>query len=442
MNTTTITKNENDCLIPDNLTQLSMGPEWLKEIRNKAKESYNNNPLPPRGLALWRYTDPVDFVINYDNISKHVETKDHDDNIKLQQSKLKQEQISALVIDNSSLEINISTSDTLKKSNVIISSLSLALNQHEDIVKKYLSTIVNQETGKFEALNTALWNDGIFIYVPDNSTVNQPIHLVHLSEKSISTFFSRVLIVTGKNSEVTIIDEYVGGSESSGNLSQTNCVVEIFNGDDSKCQYIPLQHQSTESNIVLTHRAVIERNSTMLTIPLIFGGNVSKHNFGIHLAGQGAKSNIHGMLFGTGHQHFDNHTLHHHQVSNTNSDIDFKVIVRDKALSAYTGLIRIEKKAPMCEAYQVNRNLMLNRGTRAETIPELEILNEEVICSHGATIGPIDPEMIYYLSCRGIDKKQATKMIVSGFVSTTLKEIPENLKDRIMDIVDNQLEGI
>ncbi len=442
MNTTTMTKPENDCLIPDNLTQLSMGPNWLKEIRKTAKESYNNSPLPPRGLALWKYTDPADFVINYDNISQHVETKNHVDILKLEQNHLEQGQLSALVTDNSGLEINISTSDLIKKSGVIISSLSNAFDGYESVVKKHLTKSVNHETGKFEALNTALWNDGIFIYIPDNTSVEQPIHLIRASEKTGSTCFPRLLIVTGKNSEVTIIDEYVGGSKSSGNLSQTNSVVEIFCGCDSKCRYVPLQHQTAESNVYLTHRAKIEQNSNMLTIPLIFGGNVSKHNFGIYMIGQGAKSNIYGMLFGTEYQHFDNHTLHSHKVGNTNSDIDFKVVLRDKALSAYTGLIRIDKQAPMCEAYQVNRNLMLNRGTRAETIPELEILNEEVMCSHGATIGPIDPEMIYYLSCRGIDKKQATKMIVSGFVSTTLKEIPEDLKDRIMDIVDNQLEGL
>jgi len=442
MNTTTMTKPENDSMIPDNLTQLDQGPNWLKEIRKIAKESYNNSPLPRRGLALWRYTDPADFVINYDNISRYVETKDHVDILKLEQDHLEHGQLSALVNDNGGLEINISTSDILKKSKVIVSSLTDALGKYEEIVKKYLTRSVNQDTGKFEALNTALFNDGIFIYIPDDTKLERPVHLLRESGRATSICFPRLLIVAGKNSEVTVIDEYVGGSKSNENNSQTNAVVEIFCGYDSKCRYVPLQHQTTESNIYLTHRAIIEQNSTMLTIPLIFGGKVSKHNFGIHMAGQGAKSEIYGLLFGTDHQHFDNHTLHHHEVGNTNSDIDFKVVLRDKALSAYTGLIRIDKQARICEAYQVNRNLMLNRGTRAETIPELEILNEEVKCSHGATLGPIDPEMIYYLSCRGIERDQAVRMIVSGFVSTTLKEIPEDLRERITDFVDKQLEGI
>ncbi len=113
MNTTTMTKPENDSMIPDNLTQLDQGPNWLKEIRKIAKESYNNSPLPRRGLALWRYTDPADFVINYDNISRYVETKDHVDILKLEQDHLEHGQLSALVNDNGGLEINISTSDIL-----------------------------------------------------------------------------------------------------------------------------------------------------------------------------------------------------------------------------------------------------------------------------------------------------------------------------------------
>jgi len=442
MNTTTMTKPENDSLIPDNLTQLNQGPDWLKEIRKTAKESYNNSPLPRRGLALWRYTDPADFVIEYIKITQKVETNGHVDILDLEKDHLEHGQLAALVFDKGGSKININTSDDIKKSNIVISSLSDALENNEDIVKKYLTKTVNHETGKFEALNTALWNDGILIYVPDNTTVNLPIHLIHASGITNSVCFSRLLVVTGKNSDVTIIDEYIGGSKSTESISQTNSVVEILCGQDSKCCYVPLQHQTKESHIYLTHRAKVEQNGKMLTVPLIFGGKVSKHNFGIHMAGQGAESDIYGMVFGTDYQHSDNHTLHHHEVGNTNSDINFKVVLRDKALSAYTGLIRIDKQARVCEAYQVNRNLMLNRGTKAETIPELEILNEEVKCSHGATLGPIDPEMIYYLSCRGIDKNQATQMIVAGFVSSTLKEIPEDLKERITKIVDNQLEGI
>ena len=151
---------------------------------------------------------------------------------------------------------------------------------------------------------------------------------------------------------------------------------------------------------------------------------------------------MYGLLFGSGYQHFDNHTLHDHRSGQTFSNINFKVVLRDKAVSAYTGLIKIENHAKGCQAYQENRNLLLSKGTRAETIPELEILNEDVSCSHGATIGPIDPMQVFYLESRGIRHDEAVRMVVSGFVSNTLQQVPDDLRERISAFVEQRLEGI
>ena len=192
----------------------------------------------------------------------------------------------------------------------------------------------------------------------------------------------------------------------------------------------------------LTHRATVDRGGEMITIPLTFGGALSKQNFGVRLDGQGAESSMYGLLLGSGRKQFDNHTLHHHAAGQTMSNIDFKVVLRDRSQSAYTGLIRIEQEAATCEAYQENRNLLLNKGTRAETIPELEILNEDVSCSHGATVGPIDPEMVFYLVSRGMAHEDAVRMVVSGFIASTLKRVPDSLYERITAYVERQLEGI
>ena len=180
----------------------------------------------------------------------------------------------------------------------------------------------------------------------------------------------------------------------------------------------------------------------MLTVPLAFGALLSKQNFGISLSGVGAESNMYGLLFGSSYQHFDNHTLHHHAASNTTSNIDFKIVLRDRSRSAYTGLIRIDNDARTCQAYQENRNLLLTEGARADTIPELEILNEDVQCSHGATIGPIDPEAVFYLEARGIARDEAVRMIVSGFVEHTLRQVPDDLRQRISGFVAQRLEHI
>ncbi|MDH3937117.1 MAG: SufD family Fe-S cluster assembly protein, partial [candidate division Zixibacteria bacterium] len=256
-----------------------------------------------------------------------------------------------------------------------------------------------------------------------------------------SVQYPRLLVVVGKNAELTLIDEYGGGSTDRDQVSSNvNGAVEIFGLEDSRSRYVFLQRQASGMNSYLTHRARIEQGAQMLTVPLAFGGSIAKQNFGVTLNGRGAESEMQGLLFGSGHQQGDNHTLHMHTSGDTHSSINFKVVLRDRARSAYTGLIRIEEDARTCEAYQENRNLLLNRDARAQTIPELEILNEDVRCSHGATIGPIDPLSVFYLQSRGVGLADAVRMIVTGFVASTLTSLPEDLRMRINDFVAQRLE--
>ncbi len=438
-----MTTQNQDIMIPEITPELKRGPQWLQDKRTASKESYNNSPIPRRGLHLWRYTDPASFVVDKDQVVDTAFRANLNYTIEAELAHLKDGNLSAFVVDKSGRDIEINSSDNVTSDVIIISTLSDAVESHFEIVNKHLYSLVNNETGKFEAMNSALWNDGIFIYIPDGKTVEQPIHLLRESGLDKSAQFPRLLVVVGKNSEVTIIDEYAGGSETqSDNMSLTNSAVEIFGDIDSRTRYISLQRNSEGAKIYLAHRANAEQNASILTVPLAFGGAISKQNFGVTLNGEGADSKMYGLLFGGGRQHYDNHTLHHHAVGKTTSDINFKVVLKDKANSAYTGLIRIENSAKVCEAYQENRNLLLNKGCKAETIPELEILNEDVICSHGATIGPLDPEMVFFLKCRGINETDATRMIVSGFVEATLKQVPADLKEKIPEFVAKRLEDI
>ena len=150
---------------------------------------------------------------------------------------------------------------------------------------------------------------------------------------------------------------------------------------------------------------------------------------------------MYGVIFGDDKQHFDYHTMQHHKASESFSNLNFKVVLKDKAKSAYTGLIRIEKDTVNCEAYQENRNLLLNPGTKAESIPELEILTDQVRCTHGATMGPIDPEQIFYLKSRGIGETEAVKMIVIGFMESLLRQIPDDIAKILRDVISVETGG-
>lgn len=431
-----------DITIPDNSVELERGPEWLRSKRDDSRTAYNNTPLPPRGLHFWRYTDPTRFVVDRDKAVDTAFGENYDIVEKIELQNLKDDHLTGLITDKGGRSVEIHGKENFDKLGIAVLPLSEAVKSHSDLVNEYLYRLINSNTGKFEALNGALWNDGIFIHVPDNTIVEKPLHLLRESGLSNSVQFPRLLVIVGKNSELTIIDEYGGGSTETDKMSHTNGAIEIFGRENSDTRYVMLQRQSSASTVYNAHRAVVEKDARMLTIPLVFGGQLSKNSFGVTLNGKGSNSKMYGMLFGTQRQHFDNHTLHHHASGNTTSDIDFKVVLKDKANSAYTGLIKIDKHAKTCEAYQENRNLLLNKGCNAETIPELEILNEDVMCSHGATIGPLDPEMVFYLKCRGIDQEEAVRMIVSGFINNTMKLVPEDLKNRITEFVSQRLEHI
>lgn len=418
---------------------LERGPLWIRERRRASLESFNATPLPRRGLQLWRYTDPETFLIKSELMdtafgesvdqAEDVEAKHFEDGT-----------LAGLVKDHGGRRLDVRVSGELAQKGIVVAPLSDAIESHRELVEAHMYGIVSSDTGKFEAMNGALWNDGLFVYVPDNKTVERPIHLIRQTGLAHSATFPRTLVVVGANAEVTLVDEYVGGTKSSeSGVAYTNGAVEIYGGRDSRTRYISLQRTGRGTVFYLTHRARIDAGATMLTIPFVFGGSLSKQNFGVDLNGPGANSKMVGLVFGSERQHFDNHTLHHHTVGQTYSDIDFKVVLRDKARSAYTGLIRIDHDAKTCEAYQENRNLLLTRGTRAETIPELEILNEEVSCSHGATVGPIDEMQVFYLMARGISYEEAVRMIVSGFVRSSLAAAPDDLQDRLGAVVADRL---
>ncbi len=346
-------KSETDYSIEELANNLTDDPDWLTDRRRISQKTFNDTPVPRRGVHLWRYTDPYQFLFNRESMTGTEVSANHASVEKTAVSQFKDNHTSCLAIDLSGREIKISGAENLEKDGLVVASLSRAVKSHPEIVEKYLYKLVGNKTGKFEAMNGALWHDGIFIYVPDGKQPEKPLHILHDAGRENSSSFPRVLIVVGKKSELTVIDEYSGGSiDSEKGSSYSNGVVEVFGETDSRTRYVFLQRQASAIKSYYTYRSQIEQGASMLTIALSFGGALTKQNFGITLNGPGAESTLYGLLFGTDRQHFDNHTIHQHSSGQTRSDIKFKVVLRDKSVSAYTGLIRIENDAKTCEAYQ------------------------------------------------------------------------------------------
>lgn len=410
-------------------------PEWFYALRKESWERFLETPMPNRIKHLWRYTKPEYFLIaNPDPLMNStvlpgigVSPNGYD----------WQSDYSARGVEREDFTSGIVMADELSEAGVIIKNLRHAVNENEDIVHEYLGKLVGNDFGKFEALNLALWNTGFLVYIPDNTVIEKPIHLGRMPVGQAAS--SRILVVVGKNCQATVIDDYTSPNDRVSDVY--NGAVELFVDEASHVRYVTLQRLADSTKTFVTQRMKAEKQSNVYTVFGSFGSKVAKFDVGTILNGAGAESRMYGMAFGSEKQHFDHHTVHHHTHGETYSNLDVKVVLKDRAVSAYTGLIRIEEHADVSEAYQENRNLLLNENTQAESIPELEILTDQVSCSHGATVGPIDPEMIFYLKSRGFDTDEAVRAIVTGFVEPTFKEVPEDLRDTLRAAVVEKLEA-
>ena len=259
-NNPTVNKTENrDYLIPEMAPELLRGPRWLRDVRRRSREAFNSAPVPHRGLHLWRYTDPTTFLVDRSQV---IDT-DYGENFgaveKIVREHVEHGNLAGVVTDLAGREIGFHGTEELCARGAIVTKLSEAAAEHPELVEEYLYRLVNSACGKFEALNGALWNDGIFIYIPDGLVIEKPLHLLRESGLSGSAQYPRLLVIVGKNAELSIIDEYGGGSLEESQPSNTNSAVEIFGLADSRVRYVSLQRQASGLHGYMTHRALIEQ---------------------------------------------------------------------------------------------------------------------------------------------------------------------------------------
>ncbi len=392
-------------------------PASAAEIRRRALEAYLDSPAPDRVLHLWRYTDPALFLP------------------------------SSAALESTPLPVSheVEISSELRSLGVQVLDLHEAFTKAPDLISAHLAKLVggsvsSQGIGKLEALNLGLWSAGRLIHVPRNVRLTKPIH-VGLKAPTVETethLNTRLLVIVEEGAEATVVDECEGGSDK----LKLNSVVEVFAGQASRVSYISVQRLHRGVVYHASERASVARDAHLLTAIASLGGGVTKSDFGSHLRGPGSYVELFGFLFAEGRQHFDHHTVHSHESGRTYSNLDFKVVLKDRSRSAYTGLIRIEPGCPDSEAYQENRNLLLNDGAKAESIPELEILTDEVKCTHGATMGTLDDQHVFYLMSRGIDRAEAIRLIVGGFIEPTLSRLDPDLRERLRQHVEDRVKDL
>lgn len=291
-------------------------------------------------------------------------------------------------------------------------------------------------TDLFGALNESAWNTGVGLAVADGAKLPGPIHVrVHAVA---GASLPRLRLQVGRGAEAMLVEEHLGGGAETRVVGRT----EIVAGPGARVRHAVVQVWSagTSGHLSVTTRA--EAEADVLTICGVFGGEEAKLELVTELAGAGAHSEIIGVTLVSTKQHGDVHTSHLHRAGRTTSRIDFKAVAAGQARTTYTGLIRIEEQAKHCEAYQENRNLLLSKRARADAIPELEIHNQEVSCSHGATIAPVAEDQLFYLESRGLDPSEAVGLVVGGFLENTLAKLPQDVRMMVEAFVAPRLATI
>jgi Fe-S cluster assembly protein SufD len=274
---------------------------------------------------------------------------------------------------------------------------------------------------KFAAHNAALWQHGLLLHVPKGVVVEQPLFVRIANAVADGSLFWRLLVEVEEGASVTLIEEYASASPELAGYS--NAAVELFVGQAAKLEYVSLQNLSAETWHFASHHARVERDGELDWVAGGFGSKKGKIRIQNDLAGQGATSRVTGAYFADGEQHLDYDTFQEHIAPHTTSDFAFKGALRDRATAVWRGMIRVEKDAQRTNAYQENRNLMLSTQAHADSIPGLEILANDVRCTHGATLGQVDREQLFYLMARGLSRAEAERLIVRGFFQDILDRI-------------------
>jgi Fe-S cluster assembly protein SufD len=283
-----------------------------------------------------------------------------------------------------------------------------------------LGTLVGADE-KFAAHNAALWEHGLLVHVPKGVAVEQPLYVRVANSVPGGSLFWRLLVVAEPESRFTVIEEYASADPALEGYS--NAVVEIVVEQAAKVEYVSVQNLSRGTWHFASHHARVERDAELDWVAGGFGSAKGKIRIQNDLAGPGATSRVTGAYFADGTQHLDYDTFQEHIAPHTTSDFAFKGALRDTATAVWRGMIRVERDAQKTNAYQENRNLLLSPKAHADSIPGLEILANDVRCTHGATLGQVDRDQLFYLMARGLSRAEAERLIVRGFFQDVLDRI-------------------
>ena len=332
-----------DALNAAAVERLAIGePVWLRERREHAWGRYEQTPMPTTRLEEWRYTD-LSKKLDLDALRlSETETVPDDPSAwpaRLRETMEQDRKASGHIVLIDGHVVHTDIHPTLAEQGVVLDSLHDALDSHPELVQKHLGSVVPAEDGKFEALNMALWADGIFVYVPANVRLDMPIRVTRWISEAGAAYFSRVLIVADPHSQVSYVDEIV--SEDFDTQTLTSSTVELVAGDGAVVQYVKVQRAGRGTFVQSAQRTLAQRDARIDTLNVGLGASVHRVDLNAKLLGPGANSEMLGLYFGDGDQHFDFNTSQDHTEPNTGSDLLYKGALDGNSRAVFRGVIRV-----------------------------------------------------------------------------------------------------
>jgi len=409
----------------------------LASFRAEAWDVFSKQTLPDTALEAWRRTDlhllpASDFKIPKADAFEDLPS-------------VPEELLKPLTGDQHGGQItllpggsNVDLDEALAKKGVVFTDFRTAEKNHSDLLKKLIGQIVKPEDGKFAALASALSENGVLLYVPKGVQVEQPLHSVLWGPGTDLAHFSHLIVYVEDGASVTYVHEAASPDET-GHAMHAG-VVEIYVGQDANLRFVELQSWGRHVWNFSHERARVDRGGNLDWIFGAVGSRLTKNFSDLDLAGQGAQGRMSGFYFTDGTQHLDHDTQQNHFAPNCTSDLLFKGALKGKSRSVWQGMIYVAPGAQKTDGYQANRNLVLDEQARADSIPGLEILADDVRCTHGATVGKLEQEPLFYLKSRGIPQTEAERLVVEGFFDPIMQRIPfEGVRERFQQAIHIKL---
>jgi Fe-S cluster assembly protein SufD len=416
-------------------------PAWLRALRLRGWETFSSQPMPTMRDEGWRRTDlrglDLDALLNP---PAHLPGPSQPGAC-VQRVLARADDVAGTLIVQDSAEVSSELDPDLAARGVQLLSLERAIREVPDRVQAALLSTRADSPDLFAGIHEAYLSGGAFISVPRGVVVEKPIQIVQAATEPGQSLFPHTLVLAESGADVTIMETYCG-DESVGEAF-VSAGVELVPADNARIQYVNSQEWAESVWHFSTCAAKSNRTSNVRWAFASLGARLSRTTLDARLDSEGAETEIVGLVFGEHNQHADHLTTQDHIAGRTRSDQLFKAALRDKASSNFNGLIRVGDDAPHTSSNMEARNLLLSDTAKAEADPRLEILNSDVErCSHGATVGPMDEDALFYVMSRGINRDEAQLLIVEAFFAPVLQRIPiEAVRERIWSGIQRELEG-